>query len=241
MPGCSRTYGSVDATHRGVRGGDTRFPGFLQPGRVLRTVVVVNRSRALLALGDGGVEVEVEVTVERRCPYEAPAHAALVGLQRRDRGPRDRDHRNIVMLQMDGGAVEAIGDRRAGRATAGVVGSEHEVVDEELRAPTEQVSERCGAGFGLEPVVLLDRDPGQFLATAGEVVTAAGQLFLGLEQLEAGGEPLLAARDGVGGNHFDLLVFRVRRWRRRGRSAPAPVTCRRRVEAEAASGRARRP
>ena len=110
-----------------------------------------------------------------------------------DRGARHRDQPDVVVLQVDGEAVEAIGDRRARRAAARVVGSEHEVVDEELRAPTEEVGQRRGAGFGLEAIVLLDGDPGQLLALAGHVVAAAGQLLLGLEQLEAGGEPLLAS------------------------------------------------
>src|SRR3954462_9631563 len=116
---------------------------------------------------------------------KGPAHAALVGLQRGDRGARHRDHPDVVVLQVYGEAVEAIGDRRARRAAARVLGSEHEVVDEELRAPTEEVGQRRGAGFGLEAIVLLDGDPGQLLALAGHIVAAAGQLLLGLEQLEA--------------------------------------------------------
>jgi hypothetical protein len=44
-----------------------------------------------------------------------------------------------VVRQVDDGAVEAISDRRAGRATGLAVRSEHEVVDEELQAPSEQV------------------------------------------------------------------------------------------------------
>src|SRR6266702_56003 len=44
--------------------------------------------------------------------------------------------------QMHDDPVEAVRDRRAGRAAGGVVGPEHEVVDEELRAPSEEVRQR---------------------------------------------------------------------------------------------------
>jgi hypothetical protein len=47
-------------------------------------------------------------------------HASLVGLQRGERGSRHRDDPNVVVLQVDGEAVEAIGDRRARRAAARV-------------------------------------------------------------------------------------------------------------------------
>jgi hypothetical protein len=39
--------------------------------------------------------------------------------------------------------VIAIGDRRARRAAARVLGSEHEVVDQELRAPTAEQRAAC--------------------------------------------------------------------------------------------------
>jgi len=44
------------------------------------------------------VEVVVEVAVQRRRPRERPAHAALVGLQRGNRGAGDRNHGDVVML-----------------------------------------------------------------------------------------------------------------------------------------------
>src|ERR1700759_5526863 len=102
---------------------------------------------------------------------------------------------------MDGETVEAIGDRRARRTAARVLGSEHEVIDEELRAAAEQVGQRRGAGFGRKSVVLLDGDPWQPLALTGKGVAVAGQLLLGLKQIETGGEPLRATAGGVGGGH----------------------------------------
>ena len=42
-----------------------------------RVVVVVDAAGALLLLGERGVEVVIEITVQRRGPRERPAHAAL--------------------------------------------------------------------------------------------------------------------------------------------------------------------
>src|SRR5919109_2172840 len=80
-------------------------------------VVVFSLSSALLLLGDQHVEVVVEVAAERGRPREAPAHATLVGLQLPERRTRDRPNRDIVVLEVDDEAVEAVGDRRA-RGTA---------------------------------------------------------------------------------------------------------------------------
>src|SRR6266436_3232669 len=63
--------------------------------------------------------------------------------------------------QVDGDAVEAIRDRRTGRTTRRVVGPEHEMVDEELRAPSEEVCQRDTPFIGLESVLLVDPDPRQ--------------------------------------------------------------------------------
>jgi hypothetical protein len=46
-----------------------------------------------------------------------------------------------MMGQMHGEPFEAVRDRRTGRTAGGVVGPEHEVIDEELRASAEEVFE----------------------------------------------------------------------------------------------------
>ena len=81
---------------------------------------------------------------------------------------------------------------RARRTPRGVVGAEHEVVDEELRAPSEKVLERGASLVGVEPVLLVDPDPRQRLPPLRELVAAPRQLLLRLEQLEPRGEPLVA-------------------------------------------------
>jgi hypothetical protein len=63
------------------------------------------------------------------------------------------------------------------------------VVDEELRAPPEEVRQRSLALVRLEAVVLVDPHPGKLPPPAGQLVAAPGQLLLGLEQLEAGRQP----------------------------------------------------
>ena len=82
-------------------------------------------------------EVEAEHAAERRRPREAPAHPLPVGDELVHRVARDRGERDVVLLEVDDEAVVAVGHRRAAR-TAG----EHEVVDDELRTPAEQVGQR---------------------------------------------------------------------------------------------------
>ena len=113
--------------------------------RAERVVVVFDAARALLFLSDRGVEVIVEIAIQWRGPRKRPTHAALVGQKCGDWGAWDREHRDVVMLKVHGKAVKAVRDRRACRAAACVIGAEHEVIYEDLRASSEQL------------VLLLDR------------------------------------------------------------------------------------
>jgi len=65
--------------------------------------------------------------------------------------------------QMHGDPVEAVRDCRAGRAPCRPVRSEHEVVNEKLRAPSEEVCLRGAALVGVEAILLVDPNPRQFL------------------------------------------------------------------------------
>src|ERR1019366_7086400 len=167
---------------------------------VVGAEVVLDGSGVPLLLAVRDVEVGVEIAVEGRRPWEAPAHPLLVRLQLRQRSPRHRGERDVVIGEVDDGAVEAVRDRRAGRASCRVVGPEHEVVDQELRASSEQLGERRRALVGLEPVLLVDTYPRQFLALLCQLVSASGQRLLGLEQLEAGREPLFTCSGFVVGH-----------------------------------------
>ena len=147
-------------------------------------VVVFDGPLALLLLGERDVEVEVEVAAERGRPGKRPPHPPLVRLQLRERRPRHRRKRDVVVRQVDDEAVEPVRDRRAGRTPRRVVGPEHEVVDEELRAPSEEVCQRGAPFIGLESVLLVDPDPRQLLPPPRQLVAAPRQLLLLLEQLE---------------------------------------------------------
>ena len=157
--------------------------------RGLAPVVVVDAALALLRLGERNIEVGVEVADGRR-PWKSPAHPPLVGLQLRKRRPRDRAERHVMLGQVNRKPVEAVGDHRARGAARRVVGPEHEVIDEQLRAPLEQVGQRGAAFVGLEAVGLVHAHPRQLLALSRQLVAAARQLLLRRQQLKPRGHPL---------------------------------------------------
>src|SRR5205807_10136063 len=67
---------------------------------------------------------------------------------------------------------------------------EHELVDEQLRTPVEELRQRLGPLVGLEAVLLLNRHPGKVLAHLRELVVAPGELLLFHEQLVSRRLPL---------------------------------------------------
>jgi hypothetical protein len=99
-----------------------------------------------------------------------------------------------------------VGEARAPRAGAAREAlAEHQVVDEQLRAPVEQVGQRARAVLGLEAVLLLDRHPWQLAALTVELALAPVELLLLLAQGVVCGLPFLSrhdlhARDGTGGH-----------------------------------------
>src|SRR5262249_23768923 len=153
---------------------------------------------AQLLAGERNVEIEIEVAAERRCPWKRPAHPLLVCLQLRKRCPRDRPERYVMVGQVGDDAVKAVCDRRAGWTAGRVLGSEHEVIDEKLRTPSEEVCQRSPPLIRLKPILLLDPNPRQFLPLAGQLVTAARQFLLRLEQLKSLCEPLFTCSGLVG-------------------------------------------
>src|SRR5438105_4556346 len=84
-------------------------------------------------------------------------------------------------------AAQPVGERGAARACNRPVLPEHQVVDEQLRAPLEQLGQRFWPVLGLEPVLLLDRNPRQL---APMLLDAPGVLL----QFPLGGQQLLASR-----------------------------------------------
>jgi hypothetical protein len=74
--------------------------------------------------------------------------------------------------------VHGVGDRRIDRATGLIARAEHEVVDEQLRSPVEQLDERLLAVVRVEAVLLLDAYPGQLASLPGQFVTEPRVLLL---------------------------------------------------------------
>src|SRR5260370_34701522 len=66
------------------------------------------------------------------------------------------------------------------------------MVDEELRASTEEIGKGRFALVGLEAVLLVDSNPGQLLPQPRQFVATPRQRLLGLEQLQPGRKPLFA-------------------------------------------------
>src|SRR5215471_2551779 len=92
--------------------------------QILLAEVVRDGPRFPFLLGVRHPEVEVEVAAVGGRPRECPAHPLLVSLELGERGPRHRAERDVVVGEVDDGAVETVGDRRAGRAPGSVVGTE---------------------------------------------------------------------------------------------------------------------
>src|SRR5215218_4263962 len=99
---------------------------------------------------------------------------------------------------MDKGTAELVAEARASRAGADrVVGPEHDVVGEQLRAAVEELGEGLLAVLGVELVLLLDRDPGEIEALSLDLLVSLCLLGLELGELVPGRLPFLAGSDLV--------------------------------------------
>src|SRR5258708_39804613 len=106
------------------------------------------------------------------------------------------------MGEMDDGAIEAVRDRRAVRTPCRVLGPEHEVIDEQLRASSEETGKGRWTLVGLEAVLLVDPHPGQSLSPPRQFVAPPRERLLGLEQLQPGRKPLFTCSGRVIGHGF---------------------------------------
>src|SRR5438270_6965973 len=102
---------------------------------------------------------------------------------------------------MDARGVELIAEvRTPGAGAELVIGPEHDVVGEELRAPVEQLGERPLPVLGVELVLLLHRDPGKLTSLLGHPLVELGVLGLELRKFIASRLPFLAGSDLVRGH-----------------------------------------
>src|SRR5205823_9274288 len=103
--------------------------------------------------------------------------------------------------QVNCNPVEAVRDRRAGRTPRRVLGPKHEMIDKNLRASSEEISQRRFSFVGLEAVLLVDPHPGQLLPFSRQLIAPPSKILLGLEQFYPDRNPFLSRYD---------LVFRLR-------------------------------
>ena len=121
---------------------------------LLHRVVIVHLGPGLLVRRKRNVIVEVEVAAERRNPLEVPPHAFLERFDLRQRCPRDHCQRHVACREVRQRAVKMVGHKRAARASLFPVGMEHEVVDDQLAAPGEEIGQGFPAIWAVEGISL---------------------------------------------------------------------------------------
>jgi hypothetical protein len=129
--------------------------GFLAR-EISHLVVVVNLALGRFILREGHVMIAVEVPSVGGHPPEAPAHALPEGLKLGKGRSRDDDHGDVAGGKVRDHAIEMVGDERAVPAAFPPARAEHEVIDDELAAPVEELGERLPAAWRVESIRLLD-------------------------------------------------------------------------------------
>src|SRR3954463_2446949 len=87
-------------------------------------------------------------------------------------------------------AIKPVCDRRAGGTSRFVVGSEHEMVNEELRAPFKQVHQRGVPLVSLKLILFVDSNPWQFLPSPRQLIAVLCKFLLRFQQFKPCGQPL---------------------------------------------------
>jgi len=131
----------------------------------------------------------------RRDPRHGPPATPLERDELVERRLRYADERNVAIVQVHDHAAQPVGERRAARARNRPVLPEHQVVDEQPRAPVEQLGQRLRPVLGREAVLLLDRDPRQLAPLLLDAPRVLLELPLGGQQLLACRLPLLLRAD----------------------------------------------
>src|SRR5664279_6348175 len=120
--------------------------------------------------------VVVEIASIRRHPWEAPSHALFEGLDFRQSCPRNRGERRIPLRQVDPHSVEIVGDERAARAAFLPSRTEHEMIDNQLAAAVEQLSQRLLSMRTLKNILFLDLLPRHLAPAAAQLIAQPGEL-----------------------------------------------------------------
>lgn len=180
------------------------------PGR-FAPVIVLDANDLLLLFGIGRIEVRVELAPERRRPREPPAHPLFVLPQLRERCLRHRPEHHIVIFQMHGDAIEAVGNGRARWTPRRVGRTKHEMVHEQLRSSLKQIRQSDTSLIGLEMVRGVDPDPWQLLPPFRQLIALPCMRLLGLQQIQPGGQPFFTRSNGVRCRHRSILGLVARR------------------------------
>jgi hypothetical protein len=88
------------------------------------------------------------------------------------------------MLKMHDDAVDVVALERTADARIGPARTEHEMLDDELAAPGEEIAQRLFPVGAVEHVLLVDPDPRQRAALGAQLVAPPGpRLLLGQQRL----------------------------------------------------------
>src|SRR2546426_6668407 len=101
------------------------------------------------------------------------------------------------MCEVHEGAVDMIGQERAAPAALLPPRTEHEMIDDQLAASLEEVSERLLALRPVEHIRFFDLDPGQVAPLGTQLIAQPGEFLLLDQELLARGEPLVSRYDSV--------------------------------------------
>src|SRR5437660_11749282 len=93
--------------------------------------------------------------------------------------------------------VDLVGTERAAEAAFLPARRQHEMLDDELAAAGEQISQRLLAVWTLEHIVLVDPYPRQLARLATHGVLGLEQLLLLGQQRATGGDPFVPGNDFV--------------------------------------------
>jgi hypothetical protein len=146
-------------------------------------------------------EIVVEVTIEGRDPRNLSSHALAHDFDLLDGGSRYNGITHIMIFEMDQNTIDMVDGERAADVLVNCSRTHHEMLDDKLAAPVEEVAKRHLACQRVEDVRLLHADPGQGALLLAQLVARLRQrLFLG-EHGSACTQPFLA--------RYDAMLFHV--------------------------------
>src|SRR5271169_1729743 len=146
--------------------------------KIHRPEVVGTLAISQLVLCERNPIIEVEVAFIRRHPREAPSHALLEGLDLWKGCARNRGKCRIALYEVGPHAVEMVGEKRTARTAFLPSRTEHEVIDNQLAATVEEISQQYFSVWAVEDVLLLDFLPWHLAALAAQLIAQPGELLL---------------------------------------------------------------